>query len=65
MATRNSSVRQRFLENRGLKRTPSGKEIDHKVPLADGGIESLRNLHLIKESRHQEKTAREARRRAR
>ena len=65
MRQRKQSTRQRFLEKRGLTKVPRGKEIDHKVPLKDGGSDTLRNLHLIKKSSHKRKTATEARRRAR
>ena len=61
---RSSTIRTRFLAKRGLKRTPRGKEIDHKIPLSEGGSDSLRNLRLIKKKTHKPKTKREARRRA-
>lgn len=64
MKKRKASTIQKFLTNRGLKKTPRGKVIDHKTPLKDGGTDSLRNLHLIKIKFHKEKTAKEARRRA-
>jgi len=57
-------MRQRFLDKKGLTKVPRGKEIDHKIPLKDGGSDTLRNMHLIKKSRHAIKTAAEARRRA-
>ncbi|OQX51586.1 hypothetical protein B5M47_00095 [candidate division CPR3 bacterium 4484_211] len=62
---RKTSTRQRFLKKKGLKKVPRGKEIDHKVPLSEGGSDSLRNLRLIKKKTHKQKTKREARRRAR
>lgn len=65
MRKRKQSTVQRFLEKRGLTKVPRGKEIDHKVPLKDGGTDTLRNLHLIKKSSHRKKTASEARRRTR
>ena len=58
---RSSAIRRRFLDKRGLKKTPKGKEIDHRVPLHKGGSDSLRNLHLIKKSSHKIKTKRELR----
>lgn len=61
---RKHSTRKKFLEKRGLKKTPRGKEVDHKKPLADGGSDSLRNMRLIKKSVHKKKTASEARKRA-
>jgi len=62
---RKTSTRQRFLKKKGLKKVPRRKEIDHKVPLSEGGSDSLRNLRLIKEKTHRQKTKREARKRAR
>ena len=64
MRKRKSSTRQKFLAERGLKKTPRGKAVDHKVPLWKGGSESLRNLRLIKKKVHKEKTRKEARQRA-
>ena len=61
---RRQSTRQRFLENRGLTSVPHGKEIDHKIPLWEGGSDSLRNLRLIKKRTHRTKTRAEAKRRA-
>jgi len=65
MRKRKQSTVQRFLEKRGLTKVPRGKQVDHKIPLKDGGTDTLWNLHLIKKSSHRKKTASEARRRAR
>ena len=54
---------QRWLELHGLKKIPKGYELDHKIPLSQGGTDTLRNLHLIKTKRHKIKTAKEARKR--
>ncbi|MBU1133073.1 HNH endonuclease [Patescibacteria group bacterium] len=62
---RKSSTRQNFLKKRGLKKTPKGKQIDHKKSLSEGGSDSQKNLRLIKKSTHAKKTTAEARRRAR
>lgn len=64
MEKRKQSTVKRFLDKKGLTKVPNGKEVDHKIPLKDGGTDSLRNLHLIKKNVHKEKTAREARKRA-
>ncbi|MFH1694700.1 MAG: HNH endonuclease [Patescibacteria group bacterium] len=64
MRKRKTTTKERFLKKRGLTKVPKGKEIDHKVPLKDGGTDTLRNLHLIKKTSHKKKTATEARRRA-
>jgi len=64
MRKRKTSTRQKFLKKRGLKKTPKGKEIDHKKPLADGGTDTQKNLRLIKKSAHKKKTIAEAKKRA-
>ena len=61
---RDPKVVERFLKKEGLTKIPKGKEVDHKVPLKDGGSDSVRNLQLLTEKQHAEKTAREARARA-
>ena len=60
---RNQSTKQRWLDTHGYKKVPSGKELDHKIPLSRGGTDTLRNLHLISKKSHQIKTNREARKR--
>jgi len=62
---RKTSTIRRFLKKRGLKKVPRGKQIDHKIPLSEGGSDSLRNLRLIKKKTHKRKTKKEIRRRAR
>ena len=47
-----------------LKKVPKGKEVDLKVPLEDGGSDTVRNLQLLTTKRHADKTAREATARA-
>lgn len=61
---REASTIQRFLKKKGFKKVPRGKQIDHKVPLSEGGSDSLQNLRLIKKKIHKQKTKQEARRRA-
>ena len=61
---RDPEVVKRFLKKMGLTKIPKGKEIDHKVPLADGGPDTVRNMQLITEKQHAIKTEREARDRA-
>jgi len=65
MEKRKLSTVKRFLEKKGLDHVPRNKEVDHKMPLKDGGSDTLKNLHLISVKSHKEKTAREARARAR
>jgi len=64
MEKRSPKIIKTFLEKKGLKKAPKGKEVDHKKPLVDGGSDSLSNLQLIKKSTHKKKTAKEARDRA-
>ncbi len=64
MKKRDPEVVERFLKKLGLTKTPKGKEVDHKVPLEDGGSDTVRNLQLLPEKQHADKTAREARARA-
>ena len=61
---RNPEVVERFLKKLGLTKIPKGKEVDHKVPLVDGGSDTVRNLQLLTEKQHADKTEREARARA-
>ena len=61
---RKESTKQRWLKAHELKRIPPGKVLDHKIPLKDGGSDSLRNLHLVKKKFHKGKTRAEARMRA-
>ena len=57
---RDPKVVDRFLKKEGLTKIPKGKEIDHKVPLVDGGSDTVRNLQLLTEKQHADKTKREA-----
>ena len=61
---RDPKVLERFLKKEGLTKIPKGKEIDHKVPLVDGGSDTVRNLQLLTEKQHAAKTARETAARA-
>ncbi len=61
---RDPEVLKRFLKKEGLKQVPKGKQVDHKVPLEDGGSDTVRNMQLLTEKQHADKTAREARARA-
>ena len=61
---RDPEVVERFLKKEGLTKIPKGKQVDHKVPLVDGGSDTVRNLQLLTDKQHADKTAREARERA-
>ena len=60
---RKQSTRQRFLQKKGLTKVPQGYEIDHKIPLSEGGSDSLRNMRLVKKKNHRSKTRQEAKKR--
>ena len=62
---RDFKVVRRFLESQGLKDVPAGMEVDHIRPLEDDGSDTVANLQLLTTKKHAEKTAREARARAR
>lgn len=64
MKKRDPKVVEKFLKSKGLTKTPKGKEVDHKVPLVDGGSDTVRNMQLLTEKQHATKTAREAKARA-
>ncbi len=61
---RDPKVVERFLKKQGLKKVPKGKQVDHIRPLEDGGSDRVPNLQLLTEKQHADKTAREARGRA-
>lgn len=61
---RDPAVVDRFLKRKGLTKVPKGKEVDHKIPLVDGGSDTGQNLQLLTVKQHADKTAREARARA-
>ncbi len=44
---RSSTVRRHFLTALGLTRTPTGCQVDHRIPLFCGGKDELNNLQLI------------------
>lgn len=64
MKKRDPKVVERFLKKEGLTKVPKGKEVDHKVPLVDGGSDTVRNMQLLTVKQHAAKTAREAKARA-
>jgi 5-methylcytosine-specific restriction endonuclease McrA len=59
---RSEEAKKQFLRQHGLKRVPSGMEVDHRVPLAAGGADKPSNMQLIPKSTHAAKTAAEAKR---
>lgn len=61
---RDPKVVERFLKKLNLKKVPAGKEVDHKKPLEDEGSDTVRNLQLLTVKQHKDKTAKEAKARA-
>lgn len=59
---RSESAKRQFLRQRGLERVPQGYEVDHIVPLSEGGADTPANMQLLTESAHHRKTASEAKR---
>ncbi len=62
MATKRTGTgKRKLLQKKGLKKTPRGKAIDHKIPLHKGGSDSLRNVRIISKKSHKKKTKTELR----
>ena len=58
---RNSSARKEFLKSRGYLKVPNGYQVDHIVPLSQGGRDVPSNMQLITIEQHNQKTATERR----
>ena len=56
---RSYSARQEFLKNKGYTKVPTGYQVDHKVPLSQGGRDVPSNMQLITIEQHKQKTAME------
>lgn len=56
---RNSSARNDFLKSKGYSKVPSGYEVDHIIPLSQGGQDTPNNMQLITKEQHKQKTAKE------
>lgn len=63
MQKRKTFTKQRWLKRHSYKKIPAGYELDHKIPLSEGGTDTLWNLHLIKKETHKRKTKKEAKKR--
>ena len=56
---RSYANRRAFLESLGLKEVPEGYEVDHIIPLSQGGSDDPSNMQLLTVEQHAQKTARE------
>lgn len=56
---RSAANKTKFLKSIGLKKVPEGYEIDHIIPLTEGGTDDPSNMQLLTIEEHKEKTARE------
>jgi hypothetical protein len=56
---RSSAAKTEFLKSRGYNKVPSGYQVDHKVPLSEGGADKSYNMQLISTDQHKAKTANE------
>lgn len=56
---RSESNKKDFLKSQGYSETPNGYQIDHIMPLSEGGTDDPRNMQLLTIKQHKEKTARE------
>ena len=56
---RSSSAKKEFLKSKGYTKIPGGYQIDHIVPLSEGGSDTPANMQLISVEQHKKKTAHE------
>ncbi len=54
---RSSTAKKEFLNSRGYKSTPKGYQIDHVIPLSQGGRDVPSNMQLLTIDQHKAKTA--------
>ena len=59
LVKRSEANKRQFLENRGYDKVPYGYEIDHIIPLSEGGTDDPSNMQLLTVEQHARKTARE------
>lgn len=57
---RSYANKKAFLRSRGYSDTPPGYEIDHIIPLSQGGSDAPYNMQLLTVRQHKAKTARES-----
>jgi hypothetical protein len=56
---RSASNKMKFLKSLGYVKVPYGYEIDHIIPLSEGGSDDPSNMQLLTIEQHKRKTAKE------
>jgi len=56
---RNMTTRSHFLHSLGYDKVPEGYEVDHTIPLSQGGSDTPDNMQLLTKEDHRRKTASE------
>lgn len=56
---RSAANKAKFLKSKGYSAVPPGYEVDHIIPLCEGGTDDPSNMQLLTIKAHAEKTARE------
>lgn len=59
LVKRNEANKMEFLRSRGYDKVPDGYEVDHIIPLSEGGTDDPSNMQLLTKKQHAIKTARE------
>ena len=59
MVKRSEVNKRKFLAKLGYKKVTRGYEIDHIIPLSEGGSDDPSNMQLLTKEAHERKTARE------
>lgn len=64
MVKRSAANKNEFLRSKGYSELPYGYEIDHIIPLSEGGTDDPSNMQLLTINQHKRKTARERKNRS-
>ena len=56
LVKRSTANKMEFLRSQGYNSIPEGYEIDHIIPLSEGGLDEPSNMQLITKSQHLRKT---------
>lgn len=56
---RSMKNRKIFLASQGYKKVPEGYEVDHIIPLSQGGTDAPSNMQLLTKGEHKAKTKKE------